>query len=783
AAHLGLQYAILPPPHAALGTGTSRSSCGYARAVGDLLAGGLFSLAAMEEAAPVALRVPATSDGWRAWNCFRTLCDHHAQLSCALELSVDKTSDKELERWLAEPVRSVILPPSAFLLNRSGYPVLPKKAKALLEKLFRHQVQVIICEPATSAGEHEGLLPRQSYVAQLFQALPPLSQADRFAYTHKDTLQAPLQPLADNLESETYELFETDPVKYARYQEAAFIFFTERKEQGRPMPFCAMVLGAGRGPLVEATLKAAERAEVQIELYAVEKNPNAVHALRHRKRRDGWTSVQVVPGDMRSWTAPKKADVIISELLGSFGDNELSPECLDGAQRFLADDGVCIPTSYTAALTPVSAPLLWANARQGAAGGGVADLETAYVVHLQHAFYPCRAIKDCFEFHHPKSDGSSNDRSADLDFEIEVDSLVHGFAGYFDCVLYGSERISIHPETFSVGMFSWFPMFFPLRHPQYLRKGSIIRSHWWRRHDAHKVWYEWALSEPAPTEVQCTAPHDMLHFACDRLRQTFALVDIGSARVLRDMAGTWQGQSSTARHLAQTLGARADGAGLVAEALDSAGFRRNHPIFNLIETVETEYCFGLVSAMNRLLGEALASGPGHRNDKFVFVSDTTLPVKPFKTIQRQLTSDDTSHFCFFPVHWLEWSNTSGLFGFLKDFNPWHDASRETERMALKHHQWMVLSRRHAEKAVKADGMFPSLLKELKVNSGLPGTVSGCDDEFWHFNALYSGVNVTGSLETASVHFNGIAGEDIKYDSHRLQGQCDTFVYWQSEPRL
>lgn len=42
AAHLGLQYAILPPPHAALGTGTSRSSCGYARAVGDLLAGGLF---------------------------------------------------------------------------------------------------------------------------------------------------------------------------------------------------------------------------------------------------------------------------------------------------------------------------------------------------------------------------------------------------------------------------------------------------------------------------------------------------------------------------------------------------------------------------------------------------------------------------------------------------------------------------------------------------------------------------------------------------------------------
>lgn len=39
--------------------------------------------------------------------------------------------------------------------------------------------------------------------------------------------------------------------------------------------------------------------------------------------------------DMRDWNAPEKADILVSELLGSFGDNELSPECLDGAQKFL----------------------------------------------------------------------------------------------------------------------------------------------------------------------------------------------------------------------------------------------------------------------------------------------------------------------------------------------------------------------------------------------------------------------------------------------------------------
>lgn len=32
---------------------------------------------------------------------------------------------------------------------------------------------------------------------------------------------------------------------------------------------------------------------------------------------------------------PEPGDIIVSELLGSFGDNELSPECLDGAMRFL----------------------------------------------------------------------------------------------------------------------------------------------------------------------------------------------------------------------------------------------------------------------------------------------------------------------------------------------------------------------------------------------------------------------------------------------------------------
>lgn len=45
---------------------------------------------------------------------------------------------------------------------------------------------------------------------------------ERFARGYEDYLQCPLQPLTDNLESTTYEIFEKDPVKYREYQSAIY---------------------------------------------------------------------------------------------------------------------------------------------------------------------------------------------------------------------------------------------------------------------------------------------------------------------------------------------------------------------------------------------------------------------------------------------------------------------------------------------------------------------------------------------------------------------------------
>ena len=73
---------------------------------------------------------------------------------------------------------------------------------------------------------------------------------------------------------------------------------------------------------------------------------------------------------MRTWEAPEKADILVSELLGSFGDNELSPECLDGAQRFLKEGGVSIPAAYTSYLQPITAHKLWTEVGVRGIGGG-----------------------------------------------------------------------------------------------------------------------------------------------------------------------------------------------------------------------------------------------------------------------------------------------------------------------------------------------------------------------------------------------------------------------------
>lgn len=525
ASHLSLQACLLPTPK-------GPSCASYARCVNQILQ----NLNHMQ----LWLRIPleksedgierdsdnlesgGQTDSWKTWNCFRLLCEHHNQLSVSLDILSSLPSTNSIGRWFGEPVRSAIITTNSFLTNARGYPCLSKRHQSLLNGFFNHSIQIVVSgavvpnlpveSPELSnrlenymEGLHKHpLRPYLDYIAHLYRKMDPLPEQERFELGYRDFLQSPLQPLMDNLEAQTYETFEKDSVKYIQYQRAVAKALLDKvsDEEAITVTTVLMVVGAGRGPLVRASLLAAEETGRKLKVYAVEKNPNAVVTLHSLVKLEGWEQmVTIVSCDMRAWDAPEKADILVSELLGSFGDNELSPECLDGAQRFLKQGGISIPSSYTSFLQPVTTSKLYNDVKLHK---DLVHFETAYVVKLHRVarLAPCQPV---FTFTHPEySTAKDNQRYIKLRFDIPHDTgsaIVHGFAGYFDAILYKDIHLGMEPSTATPNMFSWFPIFFPLREPVCVRPGSPLELHLWRCCSSTKVWYEWCVTSPIASPI------------------------------------------------------------------------------------------------------------------------------------------------------------------------------------------------------------------------------------------------------------------------------------------
>ena len=274
-----------------------------------------------------------------------------------------------------------------------------------------------------------------------------------------------------------------------------------------------MVVGAGRGPLVEASRNAAQEVQKRVKIFAVEKNPNAIITLQTLwQQRWGaeegteWAVVEVVACDMREWESPQKADIVVSELLGSFGDNELSPECLDGVWSYVKENAVSIPCSYTSYLAPIQSQRLYSEAafQRDRSQPSYSAFETGYVVYMRN-FFAIDSPKPVFTFEHHdlqvKPSERDNTRYKCLEFKSQVDAVCHGFAGYFDATLYGDIKISTVPTLHTPGMFSWFPIYFPIHDPLFIKANQDIKVQFWRLTNKRQIWYEWCFSEPSQTKI------------------------------------------------------------------------------------------------------------------------------------------------------------------------------------------------------------------------------------------------------------------------------------------
>jgi protein arginine N-methyltransferase 5 len=499
------------------------------------------------------------------------------------------------DRWFAEPLHYLTFGPEVFQKNSSGYPSLSKHHQSLIFSYMRlkNAPWLLLCDigPDVShiKGDAESMLAKMDlrptdeefptlndaknmpstsqnqtardsehveYLKWLESQQPPFSPLEAPTMTSfQDWLQSPLQPLSDNLESATYEVFEGDPVKYNQYEIATTEALKEWKQLGKPTSKEGVVViavaGSGRGPLVTRALKAAEYANVPVEVWAVEKNPNAYVYLLRQNQTVWGGRVKVVKTDMRAWKGPivsesadgepvyGKVDILISELLGSFADNELSPECLDGIQHVISKPhGISIPSSYTAHLSPISTPKIHAEILARAPMEPTA-FETPWVVRLFALDFVSQRVpghprfQEAWEFSHPIPDSTlqmvearrsggvvgggggsmagaagandHNSRFCHLTFVCRTRGVTHGLAGYFESTLYESQveetkgekvEISTHPERIdqkSQDMISWFPIFFPLKQPLYFPADTELEVSMWRQTDDTKVWYEWLV--------------------------------------------------------------------------------------------------------------------------------------------------------------------------------------------------------------------------------------------------------------------------------------------------
>ncbi|CAF9939700.1 MAG: methyltransferase protein [Alectoria fallacina] len=548
---------------------------------------------------------------WDAWNVIRTLCTYNARLFVALSVPSHLPPLSVRSRWHSEPLRLICFSESTFYHNPKGYPAFTHSHQELLTQYMRIRNAPWILltdvgpilepdkpEPSTTVADgwqpsggaagsssfapapaeasqiwrqdskksdNLGPTPHLDYLRNLQRKQPPKTMLQRFGAGYQDYLQSPLQPLTDNLESITYEVFEKDPIKYDLYYQAIAQALIDWREQGKPASgpegrIVVAVVGAGRGPLVTKALLASESEGVPIDMWAVEKNPNAFVLLQRRNEETWGNCVNLVKSDMRSWKGPLRGraaqpsgytghwppprenqfsiaasttaqipthgpiDILISELLGSFADNELSPECLDGILPLLnPTHGISIPASYTAYLTPIAAPKLHADILTRT----ITDKEahnTPYVVMLHAIDYlsitsrpntassttdsssipiPVPNILPVWSFSHgpmepltTSSENSHNTRQARLNFNLRDQAVCHGLAGYFEATLYPGVELSTNPLNMnekSPAMMSWFPIFFPLKTPIYTPDASTLTVNIFRATDNRKVWYEWMV--------------------------------------------------------------------------------------------------------------------------------------------------------------------------------------------------------------------------------------------------------------------------------------------------
>lgn len=411
-------------------------------------------VANLPASAYISLIVPLTGNfmHWEFWNNIK-MENVHVMLYLSQEVDEDI-----ITRWSTEPISSIMLPAAKFV-HEYELPVLPDYLQAMLRRFIsRTPPAIIIASDKDQTTYIKGIKWLISKIE-----IDPAS----------DILIDPLQPLKDNLSLGIYEVFETDTVKYEQYEKAIFRALKDIDL------LCVkiLIIGPGRGPLIDILLRVIKELKCEYRIDAVEKNPNCYVVLQERNHIEWKEKINLMNEDVRI-RKHTNYNLVISELLGSFGCNEVCPEIL---QDFTDENTIMIPQSYENYLQPIYSPLLSSLKNE--------QLERPYLIKL-NLFYIMSGIQPIWKFIHPTR--ANNSRSRAINFQVPHKGKVNALQGFFIANLYGSTQIGIHPQLAEGFCNSWYPFLFPIL--EIVCNDNSILSFQIERICNNKVWYEWSVN-------------------------------------------------------------------------------------------------------------------------------------------------------------------------------------------------------------------------------------------------------------------------------------------------
>lgn len=349
-------------------------------------------------------------------------------------------SDLDISRnWLVIDAQSYIL---TFELRK-----LAMRSPNLLILEPNHILNVLLLKPTAVASKID-ITPYTKVIGKLFK--------------YHQFLIRPLNPLLTDLDMDIYSIFENDLVKYDLYQDAISLAFLDLHNPN------VLIIGPGKGGILTRALKKTSNITV------IEKNPKVIPHLK-----TSFPNVTLIHDDARAFVHDN-FDLIISEMMGSFGCNEMFPEVL-----LHTKSTIMIPTAISTLIALI-------NTNN--------ESTTPYLRNLKH-FYYLTPFSQLWEYNYPNTDETNSlNQHSIIQFTAQISGTITAIKGIFIANLYGPYNITcLHelalPEDSNVfGTYcnSWFPIIFPIK-PLDVEEGDLIKVEFWRTSN-QTVTYEWQVT-------------------------------------------------------------------------------------------------------------------------------------------------------------------------------------------------------------------------------------------------------------------------------------------------